>query len=105
MKRKSTKSREEATGVGSLIKDAEKQGRLLIGSNRVVREMKKGRLIAVIYASNLPEALARDINHYASVSGVEMKGFAGDSIKLGETCGKPFGILLIGIGEASKAGP
>jgi ribosomal protein L30E len=100
MPKKKTKRRKAMAmqkGVGNDIKDAIKEDRLLIGSNSVFREMKKGRLQSVICSSNLPTPCKKDLNHYSSVTGIKIEEFGENSAKLGETCGKPFNILLIGI--------
>ena len=38
-----------------------------------------------------------DIRHCANVSGISAQEFPGNSLELGELCGKPFGVLLLGI--------
>ena len=98
-KKKSKRRRALAagTGIGNDIKEAMKAGKLLIGSNCVFRDIKKGSLEALICASNLPEASKNGIDSQASVSGFEVKEFGADSVKLGEACGTPFNVLLIGI--------
>ena len=93
-KKANAKGRKE-TEIGKDISDAAKSGSLLIGSNSVFRELKKGNSQTVICASNLPASRMKELNHYRSVSGVQIKEFGGDSAKLGEACGKPFNILLI----------
>ena len=98
-KKKSRRRKAQAAGTGAAdeIKKALKAGKLLIGSNSVFRELKKGGLEALICASNLPEASRKGIDSQAPVSGIEVREFGGDSSKLGEACGKPFNVLLIGI--------
>jgi ribosomal protein L30E len=98
-KKKSKRRRAQAagTGIGNDIKEAMKSGKLLIGSNCVLKDLKKGGLEALIFASNLPEASRKGIDSQATVSGIEVREFGADSAKLGEACGKPFNVLLIGI--------
>jgi large subunit ribosomal protein L30e len=79
------------------IKDAVKNKKLLIGTRETIKNMKSGNLKKVIYSSNLPEDTKRDLNHHVSLSKIELEEFKGDSKKLGETCGKPFAILIMGI--------
>lgn len=79
------------------IKDAIKSGKIVIGTRTAIKCLKKGSLSLVIYASNCPEAARKDLDHYASVSKTEISGFEGNSVKLGEICGKPFNVLLIGV--------
>jgi len=54
-KSKRKKSQAAGTGMGNEIKEALKGGRLLIGTNSVSRDIKKGKLQALICASNMPE--------------------------------------------------
>ncbi len=98
MAKKRTKRRNRKTsGVIEEISEAEKEGKLVIGSNMILRHARKGGLKAVIYATNMPEGRKEDLEKYCSVSSLEMKEFDGDSMRLGESCGKPFNVLMVGI--------
>ena len=98
-KKKSKRKRAQAlgTGISNDIKEAMKGGKLLIGSNIVQKNLKKGGIQSLIFASNLPDNSRKDIGAQASVSSVEFKEFNGNSAQLGEACGKPFNVLIIGI--------
>lgn len=78
------------------IKKALKENRLVVGSNSVVKAAKAGSLQGIIYADNAPKTTLKDVHHYANVSGIQAQEFKGNSLQLGEACGKPFGILLLG---------
>lgn len=86
-----------AMTVNQEIKDAAKEKRLVIGSRTVFKGLKKGNLKNVIYSSNCPDAVKEDLKYYTKVSGVKIEEFKGNSDKLGETCKKPFNILILGI--------
>ena len=86
-------------GVEKEIKDAMKEGRLVMGSNSVIRGIKLGKIETVIYASNIPENKKRDLSYYSNISAFNMKMFSGNSAELGELCGKPFSILMVGIAK------
>ena len=79
------------------IKDAIKAKKLMMGKRTVMRGLKGGTVDSVICASNCPEGMKKDLEHYASVSKITVKGFEGTSAKLGEVCGKPFNVLIVGI--------
>jgi large subunit ribosomal protein L30e len=79
------------------IKKAIKEGKLVIGSKRVLKDLKQGVIKSVIYASNCPENRKKDINYYSKHFGIEVKRFKGNSRQLGEICGKPFNVVLLGI--------
>ena len=79
------------------IKQALKDNKLVIGSRKVLSGVKNGKITSVVVASNCPDSVRLDMNHYSSISGVPVKSFDADSLQLGEFCGKPFNILLVGI--------
>ena len=74
-----------------------KEKRILIGSRRVMRDVKNGKVSSVFFANNAPSNVRKDLEYYANVSKIEVKEFGGNSVQLGEFCGKPFKILLVGI--------
>lgn len=79
------------------IKSALKDGGIVLGSRSVLKGMKNRRLDSVVYASNCPESVMKDLDHYSRVSGTRIEGFNGNSVQLGEFCGKPFNILIVGM--------
>ena len=79
------------------IKDALGTGKVLIGSRSVSKAAKKGALAAIVFATNCPESRRKDLENYASTGGFELTAFDGDATRLGEVCGKPFNVLMLGI--------
>ncbi len=79
------------------IRTALKERKLIIGSRSVIKDVKLGRIDTVIYASNLPESKKRDLKYYSNIAGFSLQRFDGNSAELGELCGKPFSILMVGI--------
>jgi large subunit ribosomal protein L30e len=86
-----------AANVNQEIKEAMKEKKILIGSRTVIKGVKRGHLDSVIYASNCPEETRKDLEYYSRGGFLELKEFKGNSVQLGELCGKPFNVLLIGI--------
>lgn len=82
------------------IREAMKKKRIVIGTRSVLKGLKMGEFNLVVYASNIPEKFKGDLEYYARISGIEVKGFKEDSAKLGELCGKLFLILTVGIKKA-----
>jgi len=68
-----------------------------MGSKNVISSLKKGKITKLIYADNMPELKLDTLKYYANISEFGMEAFKGNSIELGRLCGKPFGVLLIGI--------
>jgi ribosomal protein L30E len=79
------------------LRDAIKENRAVLGMKSVIRGIKSGKVATVIHASNTPGSAIRDLNHYTAASGLAVKSFEGNSHQLGETCGKPFSIIMVGI--------
>ena len=83
MPKKSVRKRRAASARGTVeteIKKALKEGRFVIGSRCVLKELKKGRLSKVVVSSNLPEQGRADLNHYTSVSGIEITDYSVENI-------------------------
>lgn len=79
------------------LKEALKTKKVVIGSNSVIRAIKTGAVKTVVHASNLPENSLKDLGYYSQIGGITVEKFEGTSKQLGETCGKPFNILLVGL--------
>ncbi len=79
------------------IKGAMKKEKVVMGSRSVIKSVKNGKAASVIYASNLPKTVLRDLNRYLNISKMELKEFEGNSAELGELLGKPFPVLMLGI--------
>jgi large subunit ribosomal protein L30e len=81
------------------IRQAMKDRKMLIGSRSVIRAMKNKGLQEVVMAQNCPPGTADDIGRYAELNRVKMTRFEGSSVRLGQMCGKPFAVLLVGISK------
>jgi large subunit ribosomal protein L30e len=85
--------------VKSKIKDALKTGKLVIGTKKVKDGLKNGKIKYVIYATNCTPDILADLKYYAKYFNIKLEPFEGNSKQLGEACGKPFTILMVGIRE------
>ncbi len=79
------------------IKEAMEEKKLIIGSKSVVKNIKRNDVKYVICSTNCKEDVINDLNYYNKNFGVEIKKFKGNSRQLGEICGKPFNVMLLGI--------
>jgi large subunit ribosomal protein L30e len=86
-----------AGNVNQEIKEAMKEKKIVIGSRTVIKCVKGGHINNVIYASNCPEETRKDLEYYSKSGFLGLKEFKGSSVQLGELCGKPFNVLLVGI--------
>jgi large subunit ribosomal protein L30e len=83
--------------VNQEIKEAMKEKKIVIGSRTVIKGVKKGHISSVVYASNCPQETRKDLEYYSKNGFLGLKEFGGNSVQLGELCGKPFNVLLVGI--------
>jgi large subunit ribosomal protein L30e len=79
------------------IKEAMKEEKLVIGGRNVLKGIKSGKVKYVIYPINCKENVMGELNYYNKNFGLEIKKFKGNSRQLGELCGKPFNVMLLGI--------
>jgi len=79
------------------IKAAITTKKIIIGTKEVVRAIKTGAVKKVVVASNMPENVSKDIEHYNKVSKLDVNKFNGTGKQLGVFCGKPFSISIVAI--------
>jgi large subunit ribosomal protein L30e len=79
------------------VKDAMKEMKLVIGTRMVMRGIKSEAMKYVICPENCSQEVRSDLDYYSRNFGLEIKKFTGNSRQLGEICGKPFNIMLLGV--------
>jgi large subunit ribosomal protein L30e len=72
--------------------------KLILGTERVVKELKKGTLLKVFLSSNCPKEVMEDIAHYSSIAAsVEVINLLVPNDELGVVCKKPFAVSVLGL--------
>ena len=79
------------------LESARKSGKLVIGTREVLRGLKSSKISSIFYSSNCPKDFLDDLNNYGSLAEVKIEKFEGNSANLGEACGKPFNVSVVGI--------
>ncbi|MEA3430004.1 MAG: ribosomal L7Ae/L30e/S12e/Gadd45 family protein [Nanoarchaeota archaeon] len=79
------------------IKEALKNGKAVIGSERSIKLLRTGEISKIFVTSNCPENMKNDINHYADLAKVEVVHLKQPNDELGIICKKPFAISLISV--------
>jgi large subunit ribosomal protein L30e len=79
------------------IKDAMKEKKLVVGTRMIIKNIKKDAVKYVICPENCRDDVLEDLDYYSRNFGIEIRKFSGNSRQLGEICGKPFNIMLLGI--------
>jgi|GEM_PF-921500 ribosomal protein L30E len=86
--------------VGSIIKSAKKEARLVVGAKSVKKGIKNKSIDAVICSSTCPQGYKKDILKDSETFSFEVIEFDDDSSRLGELCGKHFNVSVLGIKKA-----
>ncbi|MFQ6057177.1 MAG: 50S ribosomal protein L30e [Methanosarcinales archaeon] len=84
------------------LKDALTKNNVIIGSKRTIKYLKTKNVKLVMIASNCPENIKNDINHYSKISKIKVEKFDGTAKQLGIFCGKPFPIATLAIKSETK---
>ena len=79
------------------IKMLLKKEKIIMGSKRVTKELRNGRINKIFLASNCPEAAASDIEQYCTIAKVELVKLVYPNDEIGTICKKPFAISVLGI--------
>lgn len=82
-----------------LIKTRVQEGKAIIGSASVLKNLKSKNLIKVFLAKNCPEDLKSDIGHYARLAEVPVISLEQSNEELGILCKKNFFISVVGVAE------
>jgi large subunit ribosomal protein L30e len=87
------------------INVAVKTGKVIIGSNKVLKEIASGELKLVILAENTPKDKVELLNIYNNCLDKPIPVYTtkSSSKDLGAVCGKPFWIAMLGIQEAGDS--
>ncbi len=72
-------------------------GKLVIGTERVIKGLKRGEITKVLITSNCPEDVKEDITNYAKISKAEVVQLKIPNDEMGVVCKKPFSISVAGI--------
>ena len=76
-------------------------GKVTIGSEVSIKMLKSGKLRAVIMSSNCPTERMTEIKKLAG--NMRLYKYPGTSLELGEVCGRPFPVSVIGVVDPGDA--
>lgn len=77
------------------IKKMLKAGRMLIGTERAIKNLKLGKVEKVLISSNCPAGIEKDISYYAGLSNAEFHKLECTNEELGIICKKPFSVSVL----------
>jgi len=72
-------------------------GKVVLGTDRSLKAVKRGEAKLVILASNCPEDVVEDFKYYSRISEVKVLHLNRDSRELGVMCGVPFTVSVLAV--------
>ncbi|MEO2154377.1 MAG: ribosomal L7Ae/L30e/S12e/Gadd45 family protein [Nanoarchaeota archaeon] len=78
------------------LKLRDKEGKVLFGTEQVLKAIKKGQIKRVILASNCPKEIKDKINYYSKIENFEVIQSEYDREELGKVLGKAFLVAVVG---------
>ena len=82
-----------------LLKEKVQGKKAVIGTERVLKELKKGLLKKIFLAQNCPPTVTKDIVYYAHLAHVPVVTIDLTNEELGVFCKKNFFVSLLGLTE------
>ena len=86
--------------VSDVVKEIQnllKENKLIIGKDRTLKDLKRGKIKKIFLANNYPEDLINDIKYYTNLAKVEVIVTEKNNEELGLLCKKPFFISVLGV--------
>ncbi len=87
---------EQAYSVADLKKILKGEN-VIIGTQRTMKELKRGAIEKVFLTSNCPSSVEQDIDHYTKIGSVEKIKIPIPNSELGVICKKPFSISVVSL--------
>lgn len=81
------------------IKKAIEKEKVIFGTERVLKGLKKGEIDTVYVTVNAPDEVKEDVAHYSGLSGAKVVDMKQPNDELGALCKKPFSISVLGISK------
>lgn len=79
------------------IKNVLKTDKVVMGTERTLKEIKENKIGTVYLSSNVPDDVEASINHYSELADVEIVKLSVPNDELGVMCQKPFFISVLGV--------
>lgn len=77
------------------IKDGLKQGKVMVGTNSVIKNLKLGKALKVYVASNCKKETKENVRYYAGLSKTNVIELKQPNDELGVLCKRPFSISVL----------
>jgi len=85
------------------IRRAVDSGKVLFGAKQCEKSINTGEAKLLVTTSNVPMSLKEKNLAKAKIANIPVLEFKGNSLELGQVCGKPFNILFMAIKTPGKS--
>ena len=92
MARKKTVVSKEVTEINEKFKE----NKIILGSERVIKNLKQGKLAKIFVSSNCKDDVKQDLINYSSIADVELIELKQSGDELSVICKKPFVVSTLG---------
>ena len=83
--------------VSRKVAQAMATGKVIMGTDKSLKALKKGQAKLVIVSSNCARDKLEDVKYYSKLANIQLRVFNGDSTSLGLACGKPFSVDMLAV--------
>lgn len=80
------------------VKEALASGKLIMGTERVIKNLKLGKVLKVFLSSNCSAEIKEKIEYYTKISAIKTVDLKYPNDELGTLCKKPFSISVLAVG-------
>ena len=92
---KKTKKESPAVEIRKLLETK----KLILGTERVVKQLKAGKIAKIFITSNCRDDVKKDILNYARIAKAEVVELDMPNDEFGVVCKKPFSISILGVAK------
>jgi len=78
------------------IKKLLKNNKLVLGTERTMKELKQRNLSKIFISKNIPKKIRAEIIKYSTLSDIEVVNLKYTNEYIGEICKKPFSVSVLG---------
>lgn len=79
------------------MKTAFESNKIVLGRDVTIKNLKSGKLSAVVFASNCPKEWKANFDDLAKKGKVETYDYNGNGLDLGALCKRPFAVTVAGV--------
>ncbi|KAM3075150.1 60S ribosomal protein L30 [Clarireedia jacksonii] len=97
------KAKKTADSINSRLALVMKSGKVTLGYQSTLKQLRSGKAKLVIIAGNTPPLRKSELEYYSMLSKTQVHHFSGTNIELGTACGKLFRCSTMAVLDAGDS--